>query len=158
MTGRAEKREAIRRQVEALYAAYHRPEWIGSDPLQFVHRYDDPRDQEIVGLIAASLAYGNVATIHRSIAEVLRRMEESPRRFLETVTERGLPAAVRGFRHRWTGEAALGGLLSGMRAVIAAEGGLGAAFAACVVDGESDYEPALGRWVERLQGGRPRLA
>ena len=31
------------------------------DPLSFVHRYDDPHDQEIAGLFASQLAYGRVS-------------------------------------------------------------------------------------------------
>jgi uncharacterized protein (TIGR02757 family) len=135
-------------------------EWLGSDPVQFVHHYPDPLDQEIVGLIAASLAYGNVTSIHRSIADVLGRLGPAPRRFLKEASETDLAAACRGFRHRWTSDVALTGLLSGVRRVVVAAGSLGAAFAEAVdAAGESeDYEAALARWAQRIQGERPRLA
>ena len=35
---------------------FPRERHLSSDPVQFVHRYDDPRDREIAGLIASSFA------------------------------------------------------------------------------------------------------
>ena len=64
-----------------LYEAYNTRRFIDSDPVQFLHRFDDPGDQEVVGLVASGLAYGRVASIHASVEEFLRRVEYSPSRF-----------------------------------------------------------------------------
>ena len=42
--------------LDPLYARFQRPEYLTSDPLEFVHRYDDPWDREAVALVAALLA------------------------------------------------------------------------------------------------------
>src|ERR1051325_10204847 len=60
--------------LEAIYAQYHRPEFRGSDPIDTLAPFQGPGDREIVGLIAALLAYGNVKAIQRGIADVLARM------------------------------------------------------------------------------------
>ena len=42
----------------------------GPDPIDFVHRYTDPNDQEVAALLASSLAFGRVA----SFTPVLERI------------------------------------------------------------------------------------
>ena len=64
---------------------YHQAKYLSSDPLEYVHRYKDPLDQETVALLAALLAYGNVKQIRKSVEEALRRMAlvaNSPREFV----------------------------------------------------------------------------
>src|SRR5581483_3882570 len=38
-----------------------------ADPVAFVHRYDRRDDKEIVALVAASIAFGNVTTIRAKL-------------------------------------------------------------------------------------------
>jgi uncharacterized protein (TIGR02757 family) len=60
--------------LEDLFRRYHRPEFLSSDPLEFVHRYESAREQEAVGLICALLAYGNVKSIRSSAGAVLTHL------------------------------------------------------------------------------------
>ncbi len=57
--------------LNPLYDRYHDVAYLSSDPLEFVHRYESPEDQEIVALLAAVLAYGKVQQIRKSVASVL---------------------------------------------------------------------------------------
>ena len=57
--------------LEALYRERNRRCYVDPDPLVFLYRYPDPADREIAGLVAASLAYGNVRQILKSVAVVL---------------------------------------------------------------------------------------
>lgn len=57
-----------------LQRQYHRRDLLDSDPLEFVHHYSNPWDQEVVALIAALLAYGNVKQVRKSVSEALTRM------------------------------------------------------------------------------------
>jgi len=66
----------LRHLLENLLVDYHRPYFLSSDPLEFVHRYQDPWDQEAVALCAALLAYGNVKIVRSSVAQLLKRLEE----------------------------------------------------------------------------------
>ena len=70
---------ALRRRLDALYRHYdHR--FVDPDPLQFVRAHDRPADREVVGLVAAALAYGNVKQIKRSIAAALAVLGPRPAR------------------------------------------------------------------------------
>ena len=75
---RAEKLKAY---LDSIYTKYHHS-YLSPDPLEIVHRYRDPRDKEIVGLIASTLAYGKVELILKSINFIINRMDNDPYAFL----------------------------------------------------------------------------
>jgi uncharacterized protein (TIGR02757 family) len=95
------REQTLRRSLEALRAAYG-PEHLDSDPVLFLHRYDDPRDVEVAGFIAASLAYGRVSLIRRSLEQVLGFMGPSPARFVTGFDASNPPRSMGGFVHRFT--------------------------------------------------------
>lgn len=91
-----------------LQESFHQTSYLSSDPLEFVHRYQDPWDQEAVALLAGLLAYGNVKQIRRSVQDALGRMSRlapSPRAFVEGLANaEGCKAAeseFKGFAHRF---------------------------------------------------------
>ena len=89
----------LKRTLDALYRAYHR-DYIETDPLLFPRRYRRPDDREVVGFIAASLAYGRVDVMRRAIASVLARMGERPARFVGRFDPARDAARFGGFRYR----------------------------------------------------------
>jgi len=70
-----------------------------ADPVGFVHRYDAPEDQEVVGLVAATLAFGNVVAIRRSVERVLEALGPSPSTRIR-IGEKRLGRRLEGFVHR----------------------------------------------------------
>lgn len=146
---------AMHSWLDRLHETYHTRKHLGTDPIQFVHRYHLPADQEVAGLIAASLAYGNVASIHRSTAEVLNRMHLAPAEFLASTGETDIRRIMAGFRHRWTGEDELGDLLIGIKRVAAEHGSLGQLFLAVDEKGP-DVMAGLTHWVDSLRRGLPQ--
>ena len=67
--------------LNELQTQYHRRNLLDSDPLEYVHHYSNPWDQEVVALVAALLAYGNVKQVRKSVSDVLARIgrvAESP--------------------------------------------------------------------------------
>jgi uncharacterized protein (TIGR02757 family) len=67
--------------LDNLYASYGR-EYLRTDPLRYLHRYGTREDQEIVGFLASSLAYGRVERINLTLGRVLDIMGESPFNFV----------------------------------------------------------------------------
>jgi uncharacterized protein (TIGR02757 family) len=59
-------------------ARFDDPKWIQTDPIQFPHRYRSNEDRELVGLISALFAYGNVVAIHKFLESLLSILGESP--------------------------------------------------------------------------------
>jgi uncharacterized protein (TIGR02757 family) len=138
------------RYLNALYRRYNRREYITSDPIRHVHRYDDNGNREVVGLIASTLAYGRVVQIQRSIDDVLRRLG-SPRAAVVGATRGELTGMLEGFKHRFTTDGEMASLLFGVGCLIRAHGSLGACFADHCRAGDETVLPALGRFAEALR-------
>jgi uncharacterized protein (TIGR02757 family) len=91
---------ALKTILDELYASRSQAH-LANDPLSFCHRYPDPQDQEVVGLIAASFAYGNVKIILRNLAAIFGPMGDSPRQFVERFEAKRELARFAGFKHRF---------------------------------------------------------
>jgi uncharacterized protein (TIGR02757 family) len=142
--------------LEELYRQLNRREYVEPDPLQFLYAYPDPADREIVGLVAATLAYGRVAMILRSVAAVLDRLGPTPVRFLHDVSAASMSRALAGFKHRFTTGDEMAALLMGVRDVGRRHGSLEACFAAGQHQADPTVLPALGRFAGELAAASGR--
>ena len=123
--------------LEELYARYNRRQYVSPDPLEVLYDYADPADREVVGLVAATLAYGRVAQILTSVRWVLDRLGQRPARTQTDASPARLTRMTDGFRHRFQTQAELRALLAGIRSILRREGSLEAAFAAAMPDGQA---------------------
>ena len=143
--------------LEQLYRFYHRREYVRPDPLEAVWRYDDTADREVVGLIAAALAYGRVAQILRNLDVALHPLGPSPAAWLRETPERTLCKSCAGFRHRFTSDTDLANLYIAMQRALRNHGSLHACFARYLIPGAKDTHDALNGFVHELtELGFPR--
>lgn len=147
-------RPSLRTHLDALLASYG-PADIESDPIRWVHQFTEPADQEIVGVLASSLAYGAVPIIQASLADALARLDHAPARTLETATPGELYERFAGFRHRFHDGCDVALLLNGVREVRRPCGSLGAAFTTFYGECGTTRE-ALARLIDRLRAAAPR--
>ncbi len=89
-------------QLESLYWKYNKFEFIHPDPLEFLYKYPEKKDIEIVALIASSLAYGRVAQILKSVTLILSKMIPSPHTYLLKNNKIRFEKDFSGFKHRFT--------------------------------------------------------
>ena len=122
-------RRRLKAILDALSAA-RSPEHLANDPLSFCHRYRDPRDQEVMGLVAAALAYGNVKIILRNVTVVVDALGKSPRRFVERFEPQQVLRRFAGFKHRFTDGRDLCALLFATRTMLEEADSLGEYFLA----------------------------
>ncbi len=92
--------DALRRYLNQLVANYETDAFIESDPISIPHGFDDPRDQEVIGLYAALLAWGRRDVLLRKLQGLCERMDYSPYRFVRTFDEADDRRALEGFVHR----------------------------------------------------------
>lgn len=137
--------------LETLYATYNTRKYVTPDPLQFLYDYPAPEDRELVGLVAACLAYGRVARILISVTEILKVLGPSPAVGLTTSPPRRLEKALAGFRHRFADGPAMTSLLKGARAMIGTFGSLREGFMAGYSPSDADVMPALIQFCRRLR-------
>jgi len=122
------------------------------DPVSFAHRYPDPRDAEIAGLVAALLAYGKVTLFRPVVAQVLgvADLRGGPRAFAEGFEPARDGAMLQPLVYRWNRGVDFVLLLSTLRRVLVRYGGLEALF-----DGwhprDGDVRRVLGRAISVLR-------
>jgi uncharacterized protein (TIGR02757 family) len=143
--------QALRDTLEEIYRRLNRPDIVGHDPVGFLRGHADLRDREVVGLVAATLAYGRVRQINASVAEALGRLGPEPARAARD--RGGLEAAFEGFKHRFTTGGEVAALLDGAAKLQSRHGSLGARFASLVAGPDDTTVPALARFVGELRAG-----
>ncbi|MGH7440205.1 MAG: TIGR02757 family protein, partial [Polyangiaceae bacterium] len=119
-----------------------------ADPVAFVHRYARRDDREIVALVAASIAFGNVTTIRGKLEDLLRRLGPSPARAAGDAAR--VHARLRTWKHRVFRGEDVACLLVGARHVQQRHGSLGALFAR-ELRTTGDFREALARWCDAVR-------
>lgn len=91
---------ALERYLDSLVDRYETRAFIANDPISIPHLFDDPRDQEVMGLYAALLAWGRRDVMLRKLRELCARMDGAPDRFVRSFDmDRDAPALA-DFVHR----------------------------------------------------------
>jgi len=146
--------DVLRARLDALVTTFD-ISTIEPDPLQVVHRFSHPRDQEIAGLIAAAFAYGRASIVVANAGTVLARMKPSPYEYLVKFDRAEAMARFAGFAHRFQKTRELVELLERMASVIREYGSIGEAFRACYDEQDDDIGPTLTRFIDLATGHQP---
>ncbi len=128
--------------LDAFLGAFDYGRHRENDPVRFPHRYDDARDQEVVALFAACLAYGRASLIGRAVEQATARMGPAPAEGALADDLAGAHLRFDGFVYRMTRGEDLARLWLGVGALLRVHGSLGEAFAAGD-DGAGDLRGAL---------------
>lgn len=142
--------DRIRERLLALEATMDPATRLSNDPVRFVHRYEEPADQEVAGFIASTLAYGRVALFAPIIQQLLDEADRhgGPRAWVEGL---GTTWPLTEVYYRFHRPADLHALLVGLGRVLRHHGSLGGLVR--VQRGEADIGPALSRMVQVLREG-----
>jgi uncharacterized protein (TIGR02757 family) len=132
----------LRPMLDRLYESFN---FAGSvaDPVQFVHRYADPADREVVAFCAAALAFGRVASVLASIEALLSVMGPRPARFVRRFEARAHQDTLGRLVHRWTRGEDLAALLTILRGMLEANASIEGFFLAGDDGTAPDVGPAL---------------
>jgi uncharacterized protein (TIGR02757 family) len=132
--------ERLYREVDWAARAQH-------DAIRFALRYADPGDREVVGLLAACLAYGRVDLFGPQVDLVLSRMGPNPAGFVRAFDPRRDAHAFEGFRYRFNRPRDIAGFCVATQGVLARWGSLRACFVSGYSPEDRHVGPALGRFV-----------
>jgi uncharacterized protein (TIGR02757 family) len=135
--------------LEKLYAKYNHRRFIPPDPLQFVYRYQNPADQELVGFLSAILAYGRVSQIQKNLQQLLAPMGASPRLFLEHFSSRDRKL-LGSFKHRFTTAEHIADLLGLLQRILGCTGSIERFFCLSCRSRDENILPALTDFCNRL--------
>lgn len=118
----------IKQKLDDLYQEYNKREFVDPDPLLFLYDYPDKKDREIAGIIASSLAYGQVAQIMKAVSCVLEKLKPSPFVYLQTRSKKEMAYDFKGFVYRFAKQENLACFLWELHKVIKRFGSLEACF------------------------------
>lgn len=91
-----------KQKLEKIYRRYNHRRFVHPDPLEFLYKYPEEKDRELVGLIASSLAYGRVDQILKSVSCILYKMGPSPRDYIMGCGYEDMKKEFELFCHRFT--------------------------------------------------------
>lgn len=133
---------ASKAALDRLYDAFNAPD-SALDPIQIVRRYSRLPDREVVGFVAAGLAFGRVASVLASAEAVCGVLGPAPATFVRGFEPARDGAPLRRLVHRWTRGDDFVALLWVLRRLLEDHGSLEAAFARGAEAGAEDVGPAL---------------
>jgi uncharacterized protein (TIGR02757 family) len=131
--------------LDRLYGEFNRPE-SALDPIQIVQRYPRLDDREVVGFIAAGLAFGRVASVMASIETVCRVLGPAPARYVRRFDPRRDGAPFDGIVHRWTRGRDFVALLWILRTLLERHGSIERGVADGLAPGAADVGEAIERF------------
>lgn len=76
-----------------------KPEYINSDPILFMHAFNEREDQLLAGFFAATMAWGRRDIVIRKVRDLLNRMDNRPADFIGNFSDKDA-ARFEGFKHR----------------------------------------------------------
>ena len=85
--------------LDHLVAKMETPEYIDSDPIQFLHAFQDKDDIEIAGFFTAIMAWGRREIVIAKVDDFLKRLNYRPAEFIGNFTESDT-SVLDGFKHR----------------------------------------------------------
>jgi uncharacterized protein (TIGR02757 family) len=120
---------SLKAVLDAQYEAFN-VEDSATDPVQFLRPFADPADREIVGFVAAGLAFGRVASVMASVGRVVDVMGAQPARYVRDFDARHDARALTPIVHRWIRGADLVALMLVLQAMLRDHGSIEGALAA----------------------------
>ena len=150
MQVRPANHDLLRSTLDAQYAAFNAPE-SALDPIQIVRRYARLDDREIVGFVAAALAFGRVASVMASVEAVCRVLGDRPARMIRAFDPAVHGVPLRALVHRWTKGDDFVALLWVLRQTLEQHGSLERAVAAGVDPAARDLGDAIEQFSARAR-------
>lgn len=147
MPSRKKQVADIKGVLDDAYDRFARPSFIADDPIQLPRAFDDRQDAEVIGLLSATIAWGQRKTIIANAWKLVRLMDERPFEFVMNADGTDLKH-VGGFVHRTFNGADLKHFIHGLRHLHARYGGIESAF---LVDGHAGgIDSAISRFKQRF--------
>jgi len=128
--------------LDTLYSEFNAEHSV-ADPVWMVRRFKLPDDREVVGFIAAALAFGRVQSVLNSIEGMLAVMGASPAAFVRDFDPSRQRGAFTHLVHRWTNGADFAALVWILHQMIESSGSIEGFFAAGLAADAIDVGEAL---------------
>lgn len=140
---------ALKPYLDDLYNTFD-ISYLSPDPVEFVHRFKNPCDQEIAALLASSLAYGKVERILTSIDIILSIMNYKPFEFVMSFNFSKDIKKFNGFKHRFNTGLDIACLIYIIQNAIITHGSLKSLFLSGYREDDKNIKMALVKFIQNL--------
>jgi uncharacterized protein (TIGR02757 family) len=152
------KNPQLKQLLDDIYAKYHRPQYLGLDPLVCVRQFGDRGSREAVGLLAAVLAYGRVEIIVRNINTVIDIMDGDPIGFITGTSYTQKLKKLGKFKHRFNDGQDISALLESIKIVLEKWGTLENCFADGMAQSNNQLKQSLTLFTGILKNKTPECS
>jgi uncharacterized protein (TIGR02757 family) len=87
----------LKQKLEYHYKHFDK-KTIAPDPLEFLHRFNNPEDIETAGFISSVFAYGNVKQIVRTLEKIFTAAGSQPYEFISNYSSK---REIKDLKHRF---------------------------------------------------------
>ncbi len=94
-----ERLGSLRQFLDPVIHRVEVPDYVVTDPVAFMHRFDDTEDRNLAGFLAALMAWGRRDIVMDKTANLLNRFGADPADFIGNMTPTD-EQRIEGFRHR----------------------------------------------------------
>ncbi len=150
-TRQTNRDEQLRNLFEDLHGRFHRAEFLARDPLLFAHRFRAREDREVVALLGAAFASGNIKAIMAVMESLLAVLGPRPANWLRERDPADLRGCFSGTYHRWVRPEDIEVLLALLGGVLREHRSLGALWRRLDDPSEDTVLPTLARFVEAIR-------
>lgn len=144
------KSNLLQSGLDTLYSEFN-ADRVVADPVWMVRRFNRSDDREVVGFIAAALAFGRVQSVLNSIEGVLAAMGRSPAAFVRAFDPVRQRDCFNHLVHRWTHGADFAALVWILHQMLARSGSIENFFAEGLAGNAVDVSAALQSFSTRAQ-------
>lgn len=147
--------ESFKAYLDKQVNRFEKTSFITSDPIAIPHGFEDPLDQELIGLYAALLAWGQRKTILNKLQELCERMDYKPRAFVSSFDPERDADKLEGFKHRTFQPVDAYWLTKNLSALLHRFGTIENAFAHHLASSDKDTERAIQGFSESVMSMHP---
>jgi len=143
--------------LDAINDKVEQPDYIPHDPVQFMHAYEEKRNQEIAGFLAATMAWGRRDIVVRKVDDLLKRMDYEPFDFVMRY-DHHLYYRFQTFKHRTFKPIDVHGLILTLREIYKSYPDFESFWCECYAISKKRNRPLLAIFNERFFSYSPDLA
>jgi uncharacterized protein (TIGR02757 family) len=143
--------EKTKNLLDKLVKKYETPEFIPHDPIKFPHMFTEPKDQEIAGIIASSIAYGKREKILEGVEKILGIMGFKPYEFTINFDLKKDYKVFDGFIYRYNSGNDIALLVYSLNNLLKEHGSLKNAFLEGFSPDDKNIKPALTSFIKDLR-------
>ncbi|MFV1883527.1 MAG: TIGR02757 family protein [Balneola sp.] len=143
------KIQSLKPYLDSLVQKIEAPEYIHSDPIQFMHAFESKTDQEIAGFFAAIMAWGRRDIVIAKVDDLLKRMNYKPTEFVQNFSESDVPD-LETFKHRTFKPIDIYWLVKGLKTILKEFGDFEGFWSSCYRQANKENRELIAVFHERF--------